>query len=159
MSMAAATQSGTALGGIPILAIIFATYIMYRWLKSSRGIDVTRIKKLDADIDDIKKHLLLVSTETVPGHSIIKTLGYHEAMSPIEAGSDSDYRIAEREALLAFARLVIAQGANAAIGLRKTNAHYDQAGSQWRISRVSYSGTAVVVKEYALPIVIRRNAR
>lgn len=146
MSMSAATQSSAALGWIPILATIFATYIMYKWLKRIRGIDVMRMKKLDADIDDIKQHLLLVTTESVPGHPIIKTLGYHEAMSPIEAGSDSDYRIAEREALLAFARLVVAHGANAAIGLRKTNAHYDQAGSQWRISRVSYSGTAVVIK-------------
>jgi len=31
------------------------------------------------------------------------------------------------------------------VGLRKSNAHYDQAGSQWRVSRVTYQGTAVVV--------------
>ena len=37
------------------------------------------------------------------------------------------------------------RGANAIIGLRKTHAHYDQPGSQWRVSRVIYSGTAIVV--------------
>ena len=34
--------------------------------------------------------------------------------------------------------------ANAVVGIKKINAHYDQAGSQWRVSRVAYCGTAVV---------------
>jgi uncharacterized protein YbjQ (UPF0145 family) len=39
----------------------------------------------------------------------------------------------------------LALEANAIVGLRKSNAHYEQAGSQWRMSRVTYQGTAVVV--------------
>ena len=76
----------------------------------------------------------------------MKTIGFVESMSGIEATSDADYLLAEREALLALGRQALAMGANAIVGLRKTNTNYDQAGSQWRVSRVTYLGTAVVVK-------------
>jgi len=84
----------------------------------------------------------------VPAQPILRTIGFVESMSAIEAASDADYRIAERDALLELARKALAKGANAIVGLRKTNAHYDQSGSQWRISRVAYSGTAVVVSTF-----------
>ena len=81
-----------------------------------------------------------------PERSIVKTIGFVESMSGIEATSDMDYLLAEREALLALGKQALAMGANAIVGLRKTNTHYDQAGSQWRVSRVTYLGTAVVVR-------------
>lgn len=70
---------------------------------------------------------------------------YLESTSTIEVASDADYRLAECDALLNLSRNAVDKGANAIVGLRKTHAHYDQPGSQWRVSRVIYSGTAAVV--------------
>lgn len=78
-------------------------------------------------------------------YAAANTIGYLESVSAVEAASDADYRLAETDALLNLARNALAHGANAIVGLRKTHAHYDQPGSQWRVSRVIYSGTAVVV--------------
>ena len=80
----------------------------------------------------------------LPGCRVVKTIGYVESLSETEAGSDWEYRIAEKEALLGLAQKAVGIGANAVVGIKKINAHYDQAGSQWRVSRVAYCGTAVV---------------
>lgn len=92
----------------------------------------------------IRSQVLLVATDDVPGFKIAKTLGYVEALSPTEAASDWEYRLAEKDALLKLAQKARDIGANAVVGIRKTNAHYDQAGSQWGVSRVTYCGTAVI---------------
>jgi uncharacterized protein YbjQ (UPF0145 family) len=70
-----------------------------------------------------------------------------EALSDTEAASDWEYRLAEKQALLGLARQGLGIGANAIVGVRKSNAHYDQAGSKWRVARVTYAGTAVVVDQ------------
>ncbi|GAB5605752.1 hypothetical protein TK5_18320 [Sideroxyarcus sp. TK5] len=88
--------------------------------------------------------MLLVTTDDVPSFKIAKTLGYVEALSPTEAASDWEYLLAEKDALLRLAQKARDIGANAVVGIRKTNAHYDQAGSRWRVSRVTYCGTAVI---------------
>jgi hypothetical protein len=103
------------------------------------------LASLDDDLQTIQKRIVLASTESITNRDIARTIGYVEFLSEIEAVSDSDYRVAERDALLGLSKKALACGANAIIGLRKTSAHYDQAGSRWRVSRIAYAGTAVVV--------------
>lgn len=103
-----------------------------------------RIAQLERELDLIKTQILLVTTDTLPGRRVVKTIGYVESLSETEAASDWEYRIAEKEALLALAQKAISIGANAVVGIKKINAHYDQAGSQWRVSRVTYCGTAII---------------
>ena len=73
-------------------------------------------------------------------------MGYIEALSEIEAASDLEYRLAEKDALLKLARKATGIGADAVVGVRKISAHYDQAGSKWRVSRVAYYGTALTLE-------------
>jgi len=54
--------------------------------------------------------------------------GSIEALSPTEAASDWEYRLAEKDALLRLAQKARDIGANAVVVIRKANAHYDQAG-------------------------------
>lgn len=146
MTIAAATQSSSLLGVLPLFALLLAGAALIRWNRRSRTTAVPQIAQLDSELDLIKKQILLVTTDDLPGIGIAKTLGYIEALSPTEAASDWEYRLAEKDALLKLAQKARSIGANAVVGVRKTNAHYDQAGSQWQVSRVMYCGTAVIRK-------------
>ncbi len=142
---AAATQTNSLFGALPLFALLLAGAALLRWNRRSRTTAVPRIVQLERELDLIKSQILLVTTDTLPGGRIVKTIGYVESLSETEAASDWEYRIAEKEALLRLAKEAQTLGANAVVGVKKINAHYDQAGSQWRISRVAYAGTAVTV--------------
>jgi hypothetical protein len=145
MSPAAATQTSSFFGWMPIVAFVLAGLTLYRWNRRNKTADHRRMDRMLSDLEAIKHQVLLVSTDQPPSKVVIRTLGYLESVSTVEVASDADYRLAECDALLTLARNALAKGANAIVGLRKTHAHYDQPGSQWRVSRVIYSGTAAVV--------------
>lgn len=145
MSPAAATQTSSFFGWMPIVAFVLAGLTLYRWNRRNKIADHRRMDRMLSDLEAIKHQVLLVSTDQPPSKVVIRTLGYLESVSTVEVASDADYRLAECDALLTLARNALAKGANAIVGLRKTHAHYDQPGSQWRVSRVIYSGTAAVV--------------
>ena len=145
MSLAAATQMSSFFGWMPIVAFVLAGLTIYRWNRRNKTADHRRMDRMLSDLEAIKHQVLLASTDQPPSKVVIRTLGYLESVSTVEVASDADYRLAECDALLNLARNAVAQGANAIVGLRKTHAHYDQPGSQWRVSRVIYSGTAAVV--------------
>ena len=145
MSLAAATQTSSFFGWMPIVAFVLAGLTLYQWNRRNKTADHRRMDRMLSDLEGIKHQVLLVSTDQPASKAVIRTLGYLESVSTVEVASDADYRLAECDALLTLARNALAKGANAIVGLRKTHAHYDQPGSQWRVSRVIYSGTAAVV--------------
>ncbi len=144
MTIAAASESGGLLGVLPLFAIFLVGMALFRWIRKSKSTTEPKLVELERELDLVRKQILLVTTDDVPGIKIARTLGYVEALSPTEAASDWEYRLAEKDALLRLAKKARDIGANAVVGIRKTNAHYDQAGSQWRVSRVTYCGTAVI---------------
>ena len=144
MTIAAATHTNGLIGALPLFALLLAGAALLRWNRRSKAAAIPRIAQLERELDLIKSQILLVTTDMLPGCRVVKTIGYVESLSETEAGSDWEYRIAEKDALLRMARKAKNMGANAVVGVRKINAHYDQAGSQWRVSRVAYCGTAVV---------------
>jgi uncharacterized protein YbjQ (UPF0145 family) len=144
MPIAAANESGGLLGVLPLFALLLVGVALFRWIRKSKTMTEPTLDKLERELELIRNQILLVTTDDVPGIRITKTLGYIEALSPTEAASDWEYRLAEKDALLRLAQKARDIGANAVVGIRKTNAHYDQAGSQWRVSRVTYCGTAVI---------------
>lgn len=145
MSLAAATQTSSFFGWMPLVAFVLAGLTLYRWNRRNKTADHRRMDRMLSDLEAIKHQVLLVSTDQPSSKAVIRMLGYLESVSTVEVASDADYRLAECDALLTLARNALAKGANAIVGLRKTHAHYDQPGSQWRVSRVIYSGTAAVV--------------
>lgn len=146
MSIAAATQSSSLLGALPLLVLVLACAALIRWNRRSIAKIKPQLDQLEHELNLIRSQILLATTDDLPGIRVAKTLGYVEALSPTEAASDWEYRLAEKDALLRLAQKARDIGANAVVGIRKTNAHYDQAGSQWRVSRVAYCGTAVTMR-------------
>lgn len=151
MTIAAATQSSSLLGVLPLLALVLVGAALLRWSRRAKAKIKPQLDQLEHELDLIRSQILLVTTDDVPGIRVAKTLGYVEALSPTEAASDWEYSLAEKDALLRLAQKARNIGANAVVGIRKTNAHYDQAGSQWQVSRVTYCGTAVIRENCALP--------
>ncbi len=95
----------------------------------------------------ITHYLGIVSGETILGANIFRDIS--ASITDIIGGRSAAYEKSLIEAKNIALREMMEQaaglGANAIVGLRKTHAHYDQPGSQWRVSRVIYSGTAAVV--------------
>ncbi len=145
MTIAAASQTSAIFSTLPLLALLLFVIAVFRWNRRSKTTTKRQLDQLERELKVIRNEILLVTTNAVPGERTVRTIGYVEALSEAEAASDWEYRLAEKQALLDLARQGLAMGANAIVGLRKSNAHYDQAGSQWRVSRVTYQGTAVVV--------------
>ena len=145
MPLAATTQTSNLLGGLPLFALLLITVALFRWNRRSKT-RTERLVQLEHELDLLRNQILLVSTDDVHGAKIVKTFGYVETLSETEAASDLEYRIAEKDALLRLAQKALSIGANAVVGIRKINAHYDQAGSKWRVSRVTYCGTALTIE-------------
>jgi len=144
MTIAAATQSSSLFGAFPLFALLLAGAMLLRWSRRSKAMIKQRLDQLEHELFLIRNQILMVTTDDLPGFMIVKTIGYVEALSESEAASDWEYRLTEKEALLKLAQKAREIGANAVVGIRKNNAQYDQAGSQWLVSRVTYCGTAVI---------------
>ncbi len=142
--MSAASHASNLFGTLPLMTLLLAVFAFLVWNRRDKASTERRIAQLDQELDLIRNQITLVTTDGFPGGRILKTVGYIEATSDIEATSAWEYRLAEKEAMLKLAKLALSLGANALIGIRKINASYDQSGSRWRISRVTYCGTAVI---------------
>lgn len=143
MNMSAATHASPLFGALPLMALLLAGFALILWNRRDKASTEKKIAQIDQELDLIRNQILLVSTGELPNGSIVKTIGYIEAISDMEAASAWEYRLAEKDALLKLAQTALGKGANAVVGIRKFNAHYDQAGSKWCVSRVAYCGTAV----------------
>lgn len=142
--MSAASHASNLFGTLPLMALLLAVFAFLVWNRRDKAATEKRIAQLDQELELIRNQITLVTTDGFSGGRILKTVGYIEAISEIEAASAWEYRLAEKEAMLKLAKLALSLGANALIGIRKINASYDQSGSRWRISRVTYCGTAVI---------------
>jgi heme/copper-type cytochrome/quinol oxidase subunit 2 len=147
MPIAAATHTSNVFWFLPLLGLLLIGVVMFRWSRRAKTTTTRRLDEVERELATVQSQILLVTTSAVPGGRTVRTLGYVEALSDTEAASDWEYRLAEKQALLGLARQGLGIGANAIVGVRKSNAHYDQAGSKWRVARVTYAGTAVVVNQ------------
>lgn len=147
MPIAAATHTSDVFWFLPLFGLLLIGVVLFRWGRRARASTTRRLEEVVRELATVQSRILLVTTSAVPGGRTVRTLGYVEALSDIEAASDGEYRLAEKQALLGLARQGLGIGANAIVGVRKSHAHYDQAGSRWRVARVTYAGTAVVVSQ------------
>lgn len=142
--MSAASHASNLFASLPLMALLLAGFALLVWNRRDKASTERKVSQLDQELDLIRNKLTLVGTEGFPGGKILETIGYIDATSDIEATSAWEYRLAEREAMLKLTRSALSIGANALIGVRKVNSGYDQAGSRWRVARVSYCGTAIL---------------
>lgn len=142
--MSAASHASNLFGTLPLMAFLLAVFAFLVWNRRDKASTEKKIAKIDQELDLIRNQITLVTTDGFSEGRILKTFGYIESTSDMEASSGWEYRLAEKEAMLKLAQTALSLGANAVVGVIKINVGYDQAGSRWHISRVAYCGTAVV---------------
>ena len=133
MPIAASTQASSVFWFLPVLGLLLIGVVMFRWSRRAKT-TTRRLEEVERELATVQGQILLVTTSAVPGGRTVRSLGYVEALSDTEAASDWEYRLAEKQALLGLAREGLGIGANAIVGVRKSNAHYDQPGRSggWR---------------------------
>ncbi len=92
---------------------------------------------------DLRQRILVVTSSIIPGKEIKDVLGSVTGVSKVAASTDAEFRLAEKEALLDIMNQAINLGANSVIDLKMTTGSYQQQGSQWMVSKATYTGTAV----------------
>lgn len=125
-----------------IIFIIFAGLIVLITFGRRKKAAI-KTKEIDKQIQDLRRRILVVTSSTIPGKEIKDVIGSVAGVSKVEASTDVEFRLAEKEALLDIMNQAINLGANAIIDLKMTTGSYQQQGSQWMVSKVTYSGTAV----------------
>lgn len=102
-----------------------------------------KTEAIDKQIQDLRQQILVVTSSTIPGKEIKDVMGSVTGVSKVAASTDVEFRLAEKEALLDIMNQAINLGANSVIDLKMTTGSYQQQGSQWMVSKATYTGTAV----------------
>lgn len=125
------------------IIIIIAGVIFLLIIFGQRQKTAIKTKKIDKQIHDLRQRVLVVTSSTIPGKEIKDVLGSVTGVSKVAASTDAEFRLAEKEALFDIMNQAINLGANSVIDLKMTTGSYQQQGSQWMVSKVNYTGTAV----------------
>ena len=104
-----------------------------------------RSEQIESEINSLRKKILVVTGNTVPGKKILKVLGAVRAVSDTQASSRQEFDLAEKEAMKTLMTSAISLSANAIIDVRLSTGTYQKKGSQWQVSQSVYTGTAVQI--------------
>ena len=133
-------------GAITVLFLGASPFFFILWaLRIKKQKALKKMEIVDSRLKSIGKEVIAVTSEVFPGKTIKNTLGSVAGISDTAASTDEQFLLAEKEALLNILTGAREMGANAVIGLRMSAGTYQQQGSQWMVTKVTYSGTAVQV--------------
>ena len=96
-------------------------------------------------LEEIVSEVVFVTTDMIPGKSIIGCLGGVRAISS-RVTSEGELINEEKVALRAFLENAKAMGANAVVGMKVQSITFEQNGSKWNSGCLYYTGTAVIVE-------------
>lgn len=101
-------------------------------------------KKATADLAELRKQVLVVAGNSVPGREIKSVIG-HVTGTAESASREEEAEASEKRAMLALMTAALERGANAVVDVRLTSSTFEEQGSQWQVSKPTYTGTAVVI--------------
>jgi uncharacterized protein YbjQ (UPF0145 family) len=128
----------TLLGASPFFLIFLA-------IKVKKQKALKKMEIVDSRLKSIGKEVIAVTAEAFPGKTVNNTFGCVVGISDTAASTDEQFLLAEKEAMLNILTVAWEMWANAVIGLRMSAGTYQQQGSQWVVTKVTYNGTAVQV--------------
>jgi uncharacterized protein YbjQ (UPF0145 family) len=129
-----------------ILTIV-AFFIFLFWMAYRFKVGKARkiIERASAEIMEFSREVLMVSSSEIPGREIKQVIGHVSGGSRIEASCPEETEAAALEAKLSLLRNAYNMGGNAIIDARLTSCSYQAQGSEWMVTKSSYTGTAVVI--------------
>ena len=133
-------------GLVTVIFLGASPFFLFLWaLRMKKQKAMKKMAIVDSGLKTIGKEVIAVTSEAFPGKPIKSTLGSVVGISDTAASTDEQFLLAEKEAMLNILTIAREMGANAVIGLRMSAGTYQQQGSQWMVTKVTYNGTAVQV--------------
>lgn len=123
----------------------FFFFFIYLPIKSQRKKASDQIVKYTADAAELRKKVLVVSSDTIPGKEIKEVFGHVTGTSGIEASTPEQADAAEKQAMVCLMQNALDMGANAVIDAKLSISSHEQQGSKWMVSKSYYTGTAVMI--------------
>jgi len=127
-----------------VIFAVFIFFIIFIFYNQKRA--KAKGEALDKEIQRLRKQIIVTSSNFIPGREIKEVIGLVRGVSKTSASTDAEFRLAEKEALVEMMEEALRLGANAILDLKVTTGSYEQQGSQWMVSKVIYTGTAVKIK-------------
>lgn len=130
-----------------VAAILLASpfFLLLLAIRVKKRKAMKKMEIVDSGLKNIRKEVIAVTSGAFPGKTIKSTLGSVVGISDTAASTDEQFLLAEKEALFNILTVAREMGANAVVGLRMSSCTYQQQGSQWVVTKVTYNGTAVQV--------------
>ncbi|WKZ32044.1 MAG: heavy metal-binding domain-containing protein [Thermodesulfobacteriota bacterium] len=94
---------------------------------------------------ELGEKILVVTSSAIPGKEL-DIIGVVSGVSDTAASFGEEFKLAEKEALYNLMNRALELGANGVVDLKMSTGSYQQQGSQWMVSKVTYTGTAVLIK-------------
>lgn len=94
---------------------------------------------------ELGEKVLVVTSSAIPGKEL-EIIGVVSGVSDTAASFGEEFKLAEKEALYNLMNRALELGANGVVDLKMSTGSYQQQGSQWMVSKVTYTGTAVLIK-------------
>lgn len=140
-------ESGSGFGSLmPLLIIIGVIYMFFIAPGKRAKKQQSKTINLRREIAEKQKNILVVTSSAIHGKNITKVLGAVSGGSRTQISTQDTHDLADKEAMLSILQEAESLGANAIIDLQKNSSSYEQQGSKWHVSQISYAGTAVRVE-------------
>lgn len=134
------------INALPVIALfgIFFFFLVRVTMKiKKKAHEVPEINAVE--ISELRRKVLVVSANVIPGKEIKDVIGHVCGTSRIEASTQGQAEAAEKDAMLSLMKNALEMGANAVIDAKFSASTFEQQGSKWMVSKAYYTGTAVVV--------------
>lgn len=129
---------------VPLFIIFVVGVIAYSIFMKPK-----RVKQSGAVIEEklnqLRREITVVASSAIPGRNIAKVFGNVTGISDTQATSKDEFALAEKEAMFNLISEAKKLGANAIVDMKLNTGTYQQTGSQWQVSQVVYTGTAVQI--------------
>lgn len=119
-------------------AIAYSIFIKPRRVKQGGAV-------IEEKLNQLRREITVVASNGIPGRNIAKVFGNVTGISDTQATSKDEFALAEKEAMFNLIGEAKKLGANAIVDMKLNTGTYQQTGSQWQVSQVIYTGTAVQI--------------
>lgn len=126
-----------------IILIGFAIIISLIFIAKHRA--TAKLADAEQKCKKLGERVLVVTSSAIPGKEL-DIIGVVSGVSDTAASFGEEFKLAEKEALYNLMNRALELGANGVIDLKMSTGSYEQQGSQWMVSKVTYTGTAVQIK-------------
>lgn len=141
-------MSGATIDSSNWILILIVLGVLYLFLKNRKAKKAyfKKVSFIEDEVRELKNEIMCVTSSSIYGKKIIKTLGSVKGTSQSIITTDESTRIADNEAM--YEMLIEAKilGANAIVDIKMNTPTFEVSGSKWQTSQIIYTGTAVKVE-------------